>query len=390
MERIVILGAGVAGVNAAAALRGAGFLGLISLVGEETELPYQRPPLSKVWLTAPQQPSPALIRPASFYAEQEIDLKRACKAIKVDRTKCEVQLADGGTLPYDALIFATGARPRQLELPGIELRSIHYLRDLGNAAALRLALNDTDCRAVTIVGAGVIGLEVASAVVGTGKAVTVIEAAARPMARVASPATTNFITDRLREDGVTFLFNKKVAAFEGRGGHVKAVSLADGTKVPSDLVLVGAGAEPNVELAQNAGLVCDNGICVDRDMRTSDPNIYAIGDCARGENPFARGKVRIETIHNALNQARIAAAVLCNQPQPVAAPPRFWSDLKGMKVQIMGIADGYENLSCDMSNVPETLEVRLMAGERLLAVETVNLPARQNALLAEISATIHS
>lgn len=378
MKRIVIIGAGTAGVNAAAALRMAGFSGKIALIGQEAALPYQRPPLSKAWLTDLEQPEPTLIRPASFYAERDIELMRARRAVGIDREECTVQFADGSGLHYDTLILATGASPRQLDVPGGTLYGIHYLRDLGSAVDLRRAMRHADCRAVTIIGAGVIGLEVASAAIDAKKVVTVIDAAARPMARVVSPATTNFVTGRLRKDGVNFLFNRKIERFDGCGDRIAAVSLHDGVKIPSDLVLVGIGAAPNVELAREARLDCAEGVCVDQDMRTSDPRIFAIGDCACGENPFARRRIRIETIHNAVTQAQTLAAILCDRPRPALVPPRFWSDLKGMKVQALGIAAGYDLMHCDTSNGPETLEVRLMAGDRLSAVETVNLPTRQN------------
>ncbi|WP_454919053.1 NAD(P)/FAD-dependent oxidoreductase [Xanthobacter sediminis] len=378
MNQIVIIGAGTAGANAAAALRMAGFSGKIALIGQEAVFPYQRPPLSKSWLTAPEQPEPTLIRPASFYAEREIELTRARKAVGIDREECQVRFGDGALIRYDALILATGAAPRQLDLPGGTLHGIHYLRDLGNAVELRRSLYHPDCRSVTIIGAGVIGLEVASAAIDMGKVVTVIEAAARPMARVVSPATTNFITGRLRKYGVTLLFNRKVERFDAHGDRVAAVSLRDGVRIPSDLVLVGIGATPNVELAREARLDCADGICVDQDMRSSDPRIFAIGDCACGENPFARGRVRIETVHNAVTQAQTVAAILCDRPRPAPVPPRFWSDLKAMKVQVSGIADSYDRVRCDSSNAPETLEVRLMEGSQLLAVETVNLPNHRN------------
>ncbi|WP_234730261.1 FAD-dependent oxidoreductase [Acidocella facilis] len=378
MKDIVIIGAGTAGANAAAALRMAGFSGKIVLVGQEAALPYQRPPLSKAWLTAPEQPEPTLIHPASFYAEREIELTLARKAVGIDREECQVRFSDGGGMRYDALILATGASPRRLDLPGDTLRGIHYLRDLGDAVDLRRALYHPDCRAVAIIGAGVIGLEVASAAIDAGKAVTVIEAAARPMARVMSPATTNFITGRLRQSGITFLFNRKVESFDACDDRVTAVSLRDGARIPSDLVLVGIGAAPNDELAREARLDCANGICVDQNMRSSDPKIFAIGDCAYGENRFARGRIRIETIHNAVTQAQTIAAVLCDRPPPAPVPPRFWSDLKGMKLQVLGIANGYDSVRCNRSNAPETLEVRLMEGNRLSAVETVNLPASQS------------
>ena len=385
METTVIIGNGVAGTNAAATLRKNGYEGAIKLTGEETALPYQRPPLSKTWLRESGRPQPTPIRPLSFFAENSIELMRARKIVKIDRKKRRIRFADGKTTKFDNLVLATGASPRRLDLQGADLKGIHYLRDLGDSAGLRQALADPDCRDVVIIGAGVIGLEVASAAIDLGKKVTVIEAAARAMARVASPATTNFVTQTLTDAGVKFLFNKKINGFSAAGPRVSSVTLGDGTEVKADLVLAGIGATPNIELADAAGLECDNGICVDRDMRTSDPQIFAIGDCACGDSHYAPGKLRIETIHNAMTQAQIAAAAICNKERPAPVPPRFWSDLKDMKVQAVGIAAGYDLVRSDASQNPASLEVHLKNGDRLVAAEIVNLPSRQGSLAKAIS-----
>ena len=205
------------------------------------------------------------------------------------------------------------------------------------------------------------------------------------MARVASPATTNFITQKLKDAGVQFLFNKNVDGFGADDHRVSSVNLGDGSRIKADLVLVGIGAIPNIELAKAAGLDCDNGICVDQDMRTSDSEIFAIGDCACSANAFAPGKLRIETVHNATTQAQIAAATICNKEPPAPVPPRFWSDLKDMKVQTIGIAAGYDLVRSDASQQPPSLEVHLRRGDRLIAAEIVNLPTRQSALTKAIS-----
>jgi NADPH-dependent 2,4-dienoyl-CoA reductase/sulfur reductase-like enzyme len=385
MEHIVIVGNGVAGTNAAAALRKNSFEGTIQLVGEEAALPYQRPPLSKAWLRETGRPQPTLLRSLAFYADNRIELMRARKVVKIDRKNRKVLFADGGTTQYDTLILATGASPRRLDLPGADSQGIHYLRNLGDAAALRHALRNPGYRHVAIIGAGVIGLEVASAAVDLGKSVTVVETAARPMARVASPATTNFVTRTLREAGVTFLFNQKIAALGVAGQRISSVILGDGTRIKTDLVVAGIGAKPNVDLAAAAGLECDGGICVDLDMRTSDPDMFAIGDCARSDTIFAPGKPRIETVHNATTQAQIAAAAICGKERPAPVPPRFWSDLKDMKVQTVGIASGYDLVWRDASRHPSSLEVHLKSGDRLVAAEMVNLPNRQSALAKAIA-----
>ena len=384
METTVIIGNGVAGTNAAATLRKNGYEGAIKLIGEEVALPYQRPPLSKTWLRGPDRPKLTPLRPLSFYKDNRIELIRARKVVSIDRDAREIRFSDGNTTKFDTLILATGASPRRLDLQG-DLKGIHYLRGLGDSAGLRQALTCADCRDVVIIGAGVIGLEVASAAIEQGKTVTVIESAARAMARVASPATTNFVTQKLRDAGVKFLFNSKIEGFGAVDHRITSVNLGDGTEVKADLVLAGIGATPNVELAEAAGLECDNGICVDEEMRTSDPKIFAIGDCARSDSKFAPGKLRIETVHNATTQAQIAAAAICNKERPAPVPPRFWSDLKGMKVQAVGIAAGYDLVRSDASQDPLSLEVHLKNGDRLVAAEIVNLPTRQGALVKAIS-----
>ncbi|EIE49306.1 FAD-dependent pyridine nucleotide-disulfide oxidoreductase [Citreicella sp. 357] len=388
MDTTVIIGNGAAGTNAAAALRKNGYAGAIKLIGEEVALPYQRPPLSKTWLLGPDRPHPIPIRPLSFFEANRIELIRARKVVGIDRTARDIRFSDGKTTTFDTLILATGASPRRLDLPGGDLKGVRYLRNLGDSAGLRHALTDSDCRDVVIIGAGVIGLEVASAAIELGKTATVIESAARAMARVASPATTNFITQRLTEAGVRFLFNKKIQGFGASGCRVSSVSLGDGTVVKADLVLAGIGATPNVELAEAAGLDCDNGICVDQDMRTSDPKIFAIGDCASGDSKFAPGKLRIETVHNAITQAQIAAAAICARERPAPVAPRFWSDLKDMKVQAVGIAAGYDLVRSNASQHPPSLEVHLKCDDRLVATETVNLPNRQSALAKAISPVV--
>lgn len=385
MDTTVIIGNGVAGTNAAATLRRNGYEGAIKLIGEEVALPYQRPPLSKAWLLGSDRPKPTLLRPLYFYEDNSIELMRARKVVKIDRNKRRIRFSDGKTTKFDNLILATGASPRRLDLQGANLKGIHYLRNLGDSAGLRLSLTSPDCHEVVIIGAGVIGLEVASAAIDNGKSVTVVDVAARAMARVASPATTNFITQKLKDAGVQFLFNKNVDGFGADDHRVSSVNLGDGSRIKADLVLVGIGAIPNIELAKAAGLDCDNGICVDQDMRTSDSEIFAIGDCACSANAFAPGKLRIETVHNATTQAQIAAATICNKEPPAPVPPRFWSDLKDMKVQTIGIGAGYDLVRSDASQHPPSLEVHLRRGDRLIAAELVNLPARQSALTKAIS-----
>ena len=377
MQNIVIIGAGAAGVSAAAALRQNGFDGQITVLGEEPALPYQRPPLSKVWLTSADTPRPTPIRPAGFFQDNRITLERGRKVVRLDREARHVTMRDRGAIGYDKLILATGASPRPIKVPGAGLKNVFYLRDLGHAAALREALGRADCRTVAIVGGGVIGLEVGSAAIARGKQVTVVEAAARPMARVASPAVTNHVTRKLKAEGVAFIVNARVEEIMGRNGRVTGLRLVSEAHVPADIVVAGIGALPNVGLAVQAGLGCDGGIMVDGAMLTTDPHVYAVGDCARAVTPFFGAPIRIETIHHAMSQALVAAAHICGKPLPPAAPSRFWSDLKGMKVQGLGIAAGYDRLQESTSEDDDAREIRLFSGDRLAAAETVNLPTRQ-------------
>lgn len=233
----------------------------------------------------------------------------------------------GRKIKYDTLILATGARPRPIDLPGESAKNVFYLRNLDHSTALRNALLAPECEKVAILGAGVIGLEVASAANLQGKQVSVFEANSRAMCRVASPLTSNFVRNRMASAGVMFYFNASVNQILTEGDRVSGIRLSDGTTKPADVVVIGIGAIPNAELAQDANLDCDGGIIVDSGMRSSDPDIFAIGDCAKAVNVSTNTPIRIETIHNAMLQAQIAAAHICGKPSPPASPPRFWSDL---------------------------------------------------------------
>lgn len=387
MKHVVIVGSGVAGVSAAASLRQNRFEGQIVVIGEEAVLPYQRPPLSKTWLLSCDTPTPTPIRPSIYFEENRIALVKGHKAVQINRASRLVAASDGSIYSYDALILATGAHPRRVHLPGCDLDNICYLRSLSEAAKLRGALHAPECKAVAIVGGGVIGLEVASAAIAQGKNVTVIEAAARPMTRVASPAVTNYIRRKLEADGVVLRFGVQAEEFLGRDGRVCGVRLSDGTVVPAQLAVIAIGATPSTQLAENAGLDCNDGILVDCTMRTSDPSIFAIGDCAKGPSPIAGAPMRLETIHNAVSQAQIVAATISGRPLPTPAPPRFWSDLRGMKVQSLGIARHYDLVREKADEGKDTCEIRIYAGKRLIATETINLPHRQLELANEIART---
>lgn len=376
MDRIVIVGAGQAGFQAAASLREAGYAGSLTLIGEEAALPYQRPPLSKAYLAGKTDARGLLLRQDSFFAEHAILHRAGTRVAAIDRASRSLRLSDGERVAYDHLILATGTRNRPLPVPGTELAGVHQLRSLDDADGLRAAIEGAG--RIVVIGAGFIGLEFAAVCAGRGLSVTVIEAADRVMARAVSPETSEAFRAFHEEAGVTFLFGAGVSAIEGEGGKVSAVRTADGRFLPADLVLVGIGVVPNQELAEAAGLPVRDGIEVDAFLATSDPAISSIGDCARFPTRFASGmpggdRLRIESVQNAVDQGRCLAARLTGRPSAYDAVPWFWSDQGPRKLQIAGLA-----APGDASVVRRTgagfSVFRFRAGT-LSAVESVDRPA---------------
>jgi 3-phenylpropionate/trans-cinnamate dioxygenase ferredoxin reductase subunit len=332
MERIVIIGAGQAGVQAVASLRSEGFTGGIAILGEEPFPPYQRPPLSKAYLAGEFVRERLFLKPESFYAEAECDLRISTRVEAIDRAAKMVRLSGGETLSYDKLLIATGARVRKLSVAGADLAGVHYLRGIADVDKLRPALRAGARFAV--VGGGYIGLEVAAVASKHGLDVTVIEAADRVMARAVSPVLSHFYEAEHRAHGVKLMLGASVQSFDGASA-VKAVITNQGAVV-ADAVLVGVGAVPNIELAVAAGLTCDNGIVVDETAQTSDPDIYAAGDCTNHPG-FAGGRIRLESVQNAIDQAKHAAFGLLGRPAAYREVPWFWSDQYDLKMQIAGL-----------------------------------------------------
>ncbi len=338
---IVVAGAGQAAFQLAASLREGGFSAPITLVGDEAGLPYQRPPLSKAYLAGKTDQEGLFLRQPGFFAEHAIAHRAGVRAVAIDRSGRHLRLSDGVNLAYDHLVLATGARNRPLPVPGADLDGVRQLRGLDDADALKTAI--AAARAVVVVGAGFIGLEFAAVAAARGLAVTVIEAAERPMARAVSPAMGDFFRGAHEAMGVRFAFGAGVTAILGRAGRAAGVALADGRELPADLVLVGIGVLPNLELAAEAGLPAADGVRVDAFLATSDPTISAIGDCARFPTPFAHGlspdgTVRIESVQNAIDQGRCLAARLLGRPAAYGALPWFWSDQGPHKLQIAGLS----------------------------------------------------
>ncbi len=372
--QIIIAGAGHAGGSAAAFLRQYGWKGGIVLVGEEPNAPYQRPPLSKAWLKGEATAESLALRPARFYVQQNIELRLATRVTAVDRAARRVTLSDGTSLDYERLILALGARPRRLPLPGAELAGVLALRGTADADALQAALGPG--RRLAVIGGGYIGLEVAASARALGAEVVVIEREARVLARVAGHTLSAFLEAQHRARGVEILTQAQVAAIEGSGGRAAAVLLADGRRIPCDIVLIGVGAVPNSELAEAAGLDCAGGVVVDLAARTSDPAIYAIGDCTQRPLPLYGRTGRLESVPNAIEQAKHAAADICGRAPPPPEVPWFWSDQFDLRLQMAGLAfDAHEAVVRGDTDGPGFAVFHLDADHRVLAVEAVNAPA---------------
>ncbi len=377
-ERIVILGAGHAGGTAAALLRQYGFEGAITLIGDEPLAPYQRPPLSKAWLKGEADGDSLQLKDPEWYADNGVDLRLSQTATAIDRTARTVRLSDGATVAYDRLILATGARARALPIEGVELGGVLALRTAADAEALKAELTQSSDahRRLVVIGGGYVGLEVAASARALGAEAVIIEREPRILARVACETLSSFFEARHREHGVQFILNAGVEHLIGEQGRVTGVALADGSVVACDAVLIGVGAIPNDDLAQDAGLVCQDGVVVDLEARTSDPDIFAIGDVTRRPMPLYEDvRMRLESVPNALEQAKQAAAAITGRPAPASEVPWFWSDQYDLKLQIAGVP-----LASDAIIVrgdPEGGEgfaIFHMAGDLIQAVEAVNAP----------------
>lgn len=367
----VIVGAGHAAGQLVASLRSGGYSGRIVLLGEEPYLPYQRPPLSKHFLAGKVELERLLMRPAAFYAESAVEWLPDSRAVALDRRTQTLTLADGNTLAYERLALTTGARVRRLSVPGAALTGIHYVRTIADSLALRAVLQPG--ARVVIVGGGYIGLEVAAVAVRAGAQVTVLELATRLMARTATPQTAAFYADLHRAEGINLQFGVQVTGFAGTE-RVEQVLCSDGSAYAADVVVAGVGIIPNTELAAAAGLAVDDGIVVDEYARTTDPAIVAAGDCARGYHPRLGQTLRLESVPNAMAQARSAAATLCGKQEPYTELPWFWSDQYEIKLQMAGLAQGYDQTVVHGDPAAKKFSVFCFRQGAWIAVETINDP----------------
>lgn len=372
-ERSVIVGAGHAGGAAAALLRQFGHDGPITIVGEEPLPPYQRPPLSKAWLKGEAGAEDLFLKGDGFYAEHRIDLRLSTRAESIDRAAKVVVLEGGERLSYDTLILATGARARKLPVPGADLDGVLELRNAADAERLKAELGPG--RRMAVIGGGYIGLEAAASARALGAEVTVIEREARLLPRVAGGDLSAFFRVYHEARGVRFEIGASVEALAGVAGRVTDVMLADGRMVPCDLALVGVGAQPNLELAREVGLACADGVVVDERARTSDPSIYAIGDLTWRPLPLYGRMFRLESVPNALEQARQAAAAICGRPPPAPEVPWFWSDQYDLKLQIGGLSFDPDRIVLRGDVAAARFAVFHLKDRRILAIEAVNAPA---------------
>ncbi|MFI2643406.1 FAD-dependent oxidoreductase [Streptomyces sp. NPDC018610] len=373
---VVVVGAGQAGLETAAALRGRGFDGRITLVGDEPAVPYERPPLSKGFLAGTTAADELELRPRSFFTAQDIDLVTGDRVSAIDRDRHTLRLASGLSLRYGRLVLATGARPRTLPVPGAaSLSGVLSLRTLADAEEARRRLSGPPLQLV-VVGAGFIGLELAATARKLGHDVTVVEAQPKALRRALTPVMSDWLVERLRQGGARVLLGREVTSLHGdASGRVRVVELDVAERIPADLVVIGVGVLPNTELAAAAGLLVGDGIVVDRHLRTDDPDVYAVGDCARFPSASAGRHLRLESVQNACDQARCVAAALTGEPVPYTAVPWFWSEQGPVRLQIAGLSAGHDETVLHGDPATGRFSVLCFHRGRLAAVESVGRPA---------------
>jgi 3-phenylpropionate/trans-cinnamate dioxygenase ferredoxin reductase component len=370
---VVIVGGGQGGYQAAASLRTEGYDGSITIVSAELHVPYQRPPLSKAFVLGKQEMDRLVLRPEAYYSDHKIELLRGERVALIDSAASTVKLESGSSLPYEQLILATGARNRVLPVPGAELDGVCYLRTVDEASEIKQRL--MAAHRVVVIGGGFIGLEIAATARTLEKEVTVLEAMERLMPRVVAPVVSDYFVATHREKGVAIELNARVTAIEGSDGKVTGVVLENGTVLPADLIVVGIGVAPNVELAQQACLTISNGIAVDELLRTSNENIFAIGDCAEYPSVFTESRVRLESVQNAVDQAVAVARTITGKPAPYSATPWFWSDQFDIRMQMVGVCTGFDSTVVRGTMESRKFSVFYFRNGRLVAIDSINRPA---------------
>ncbi len=368
---VLIVGSGHAGAQTAIALRQAGFSGSIAIVGEEPELPYERPPLSKDYLAGDKPFERLLIRPASFWAKREITMLTGTRVAAVDPATHSVGTEDGATIGYGQLVWATGGHPRRLTCGGHDLAGVHALRSRADVDGLRDELIATTT--IAVIGGGYIGLEAAAVLTSLGKRVVVLEAQDRVLARVAGEELSRFYEAEHRAHGVDVRLGVQVACIEGENGRATGVRLADGAVIAAELVIVGIGIVPAVAALVEVGAEGGNGVAVDKQCRTSLPDIFAVGDCALHVNRFADGTmIRLESVQNANDQATVVAKTITGMPTAYDAVPWFWSNQYDLKLQTVGLSSGHDRIVIRGDPATRSFSVIYIKDGRVAALDCVN------------------
>lgn len=370
MGAMVIVGAGHAAGQAAASLRQEGFDGEIVIIGDEAHIPYQRPPLSKAYLSGEHGLEKVYLRPAKFYQDKNVTVKTGVRVETIDTDAHTVTTDSGETIAYEKLLLATGGRPRQLTIPGSDLRGIHYLRGIDDVDGIRQEMEPR--KKMVIVGGGYIGLEVAAVAVESGLEVHVLEMEQRILQRVTTEQMSSYYHQLHESRGVHIHTGAAVTAFKG-SGRVEGVLCGD-EEYPADIVIVGIGIIPNVEVAQNAGIECDNGILVDDHCRTSAPDVFAAGDCTNHPNPLLGRRLRLESVPNAMEQARVAAANMCGGDRTYASIPWFWSDQYELKLQMVGFSSDGDTAVVRGDMAANQFAVFYLKDGAVVAADAVNSP----------------
>jgi 3-phenylpropionate/trans-cinnamate dioxygenase ferredoxin reductase subunit len=371
MENLLIIGAGQSAIQCISTLKKEGYSGSITLVGEEEHLPYQRPPLSKGFLEDSIGKERLYFKKLEFFTENKVQLYLGLSAEKLEIDNQKVYLSDNSELEFDKLVFATGSRVRNLDFPGSELKSIFYLRDLDDAEAIKKDLETS--KNLVIIGAGYIGLEAAAIAAKKNKIVTIVEMADRVMNRTVDPQISEYYLNLHQSYGVQFHFNTSLEAINKVSDSLEVVC-SDGTKVKADSVLIGAGVVPNIGLAEEAGIYCDNGIIVDEFGQTNFKNIYACGDCTNHPNKILNKNLRLESVHNAMEQAKTVASSVMNNPMEYSQVPWFWSDQYDHKLQIVGLSGDHDLVTMRGTTNDAKFMLFYTKDEELIAVDAINNP----------------
>ena len=371
MEELVVIGGGQAAIQCVASLRKAGYSGSITLVGEENHLPYQRPPLSKGFLSGATESDRLYLKKIEFFQENSIQLNLGVTADRIDRDNCIVHLSDDKSIGYDKLVLATGSRVRKLKFPGSDLEGINYLRGIDDAELLKDGLQKS--KNLVIVGAGYIGLEVAAVATEFDTKITVVEMADRVMNRTVNPIISDYYQELHSKNGVDFILNESLEKVDGDKA-VEQVICSGGSSIQADILVIGAGVIPNIELAEESELNCDNGISVNEYGQTEDSKIFACGDCTNHPNEKLNRRLRLESVHNAMEQSKTVATSVMGNRTAYNQIPWFWSDQYDHKLQIVGLSGDHDEVLIRGNQEESKFMLFYLKGEELIAVDAVNNP----------------